>query len=80
MMIKPAYLLWLLSLVVIGCASPRDKGVTVGMNMDEVESLAGPPTRVKKFQCKKGWKNCIVIWQYDGNSVSFSDGIVDSTQ
>ncbi len=32
------------------------------------------------FQCKTGWKNCIVIWQYDGNSVSFFDGIVDSTQ
>jgi len=80
MMIKPTYLLWLLFLVVVGCASPRDKGVTVGMDMDEVESLAGAPTRVKKHQCKKGWKNCIVIWQYDGYNVSFSDGIVDSTQ
>lgn len=50
------------------------------MDMDEVESLAGAPTRVKKHQCKKGWKNCIVIWQYDGYNVSFSDGIVDSTQ
>lgn len=50
------------------------------MGMDEVKRLAGSPTRVNKFQCKKGWKKCIVIWQYDGYNVTFTDGIVNSTQ
>ncbi len=69
-----------ISVFLIACASPGDKGVIVGMSMNEVENLAGPPTRVKKFECKKGWKNCIVIWHYDRYNVSFSDGFVTSTQ
>ena len=68
------------TVLLFACASPKDKGVRVGQDMAEVESIAGAPTRKKKFRCDEGWKNCIEIWQYDGYNVSFSDGVVDSTQ
>jgi len=66
-------------LAAVGCATPREKGVTRGMTMEEVKSLIGPPTRTSNYSCP-GKKSCIEIWQYDGNNVTFTDGIVVATQ
>jgi len=66
--------------MLVGCATPKDKGVVVGMNMEEVRNLAGEPSRKKKFNCPEGARNCNEIWQYDGSSVVFSDGSVVSAQ
>ena len=79
-MIKPRFLLLLIFLGVVGCASPKDKGVEIGMSMHEVQSLIGTPTRINKFKCPKNGRNCPEIWKYDGYNVSFADGFVDATQ
>ena len=76
---KQVFLLVLFYLL-IGCATPKEKGVVVGMSMEEVRSLAGEPTRIKKLSCPKNARNCSVVWQYDGSSVVFTDGSVVSTQ
>jgi hypothetical protein len=64
----------------MSCASPKEKGVTIGMSMNEVQGLIGPPTRKSTFKCPKNGRNCPEIWQYDGYNVTFSDGIVNATQ
>jgi len=66
--------------MIIGCASPKQKGVAVGMSMNEVQNLIGPPTRVKKLSCPAGSRNCTVVWEYDGYQVAFVDGFVEATQ
>lgn len=78
-MLKRAFSLVLFCFL-IGCATPKEKGVVVGMSMEEVRSLAGEPTRKKKLSCPKNSRNCSEVWQYDGSSVVFTDGSVVSTQ
>ncbi len=79
-MIKPRLLLLLLVLGVVGCATPKEKGVKIGMSMNEVQNLIGPPTRKSNFNCPKNGRNCPEIWQYDGHNVTFTDGVVVATQ
>lgn len=64
----------------VGCASPKGKGVEIGMSMSEVQNLIGLPTKTSTFSCPENGRNCPVIWQYYGYNVSFTDGIVDATQ
>lgn len=79
--IKKSLFVALFVMLFSGCvASPKEKGVRIGMTQDQVLQLAGNPTRKSTFPCPEGAKNCLEIWKYDGYNVSFSDGVVDATQ
>jgi len=78
--VKELILILTLVLVLCGCASPKAKGVKVGMTMAEVTKLIGKPIRKSSYKCPSYAKNCPEIWQYDGYNVSFSDNVVDAVQ
>lgn len=65
---------------VLPSSSPKKRGVTVGMTMEEVEDLIGPPKHTSSFSCPKGARNCPVVWKYDGYNVTFFADVVTATQ
>ncbi len=70
----------LVSSCVLPSSSPKKRGVEVGMSKAEVEELIGPPKRTSAFSCRKGAKNCPVVWKYDGYNVTFFGDVVTATQ
>ena len=80
-LMKSLVIVLIAGLITSGCvATPKHKGVKVGMTQGEVLSIMGQPVRKSEFLCPEYARNCPEIWQYDGYNISFSDGIVDATQ
>lgn len=81
---KAIYRLLKISLIpclVAGCvATPKERGVEIGMTQSEVHEIMGKPGYKSSFNCPKGSRNCPEVWRYDGYNISFSDGIVDAVQ
>jgi len=78
--INTVFVACMCSLVSCASLSPKDKGVRIGMTMDEVQVLMGSPNRKSDFSCPEYAKNCPEIWHYYSHNVTFSDNIVVSSR